>query len=42
VPEVIAVFLPILLLTIIVMLIIWLFSSQVGALVDDFPRSNVP
>jgi predicted PurR-regulated permease PerM len=38
VPEVIAVFLPILLLTIIVALIIWLFSSQVGALVDDFPQ----
>lgn len=38
VPEVIAVFLPILLLTIIVALIIWLFSSQVGALLDDFPQ----
>lgn len=38
VPEVIAVFLPILLLTIVVALIIWLFSSQVGALLDDFPQ----
>ncbi|MCC8426502.1 AI-2E family transporter [Mucilaginibacter sp. UR6-11] len=38
VPEVIAVFLPILLLTIIVALIIWLFSGQVGALLDDFPQ----
>lgn len=38
VPEVIAVFLPILLLTILVALLIWLFSSQVGALIDDFPQ----
>jgi len=38
VPEVIAVFLPILLLTIVVVLLIWLFSSQVGALLDDFPQ----
>jgi predicted PurR-regulated permease PerM len=38
VPEVIAVFLPILLLTIVVALLIWLFSSQVGALLDDFPQ----
>lgn len=38
VPEVIAVFLPILLLTIFVALVIWLFSSQVGALLDDFPQ----
>ncbi|MBD1384328.1 AI-2E family transporter [Mucilaginibacter rigui] len=38
VPEVIAVFLPILLLTIVVGLLIWLFSSQVSALLDDFPK----
>ncbi|MFA6086316.1 AI-2E family transporter [Mucilaginibacter sp.] len=38
VPEAIAVFLPILLLTIVVALIIWLFSSQIGALLDDFPQ----
>ncbi|RFZ85208.1 AI-2E family transporter [Mucilaginibacter terrenus] len=38
VPEGIAVFLPILLLTIVVALLIWLFSSQVGALLDDFPK----
>lgn len=38
VPEVIAVFLPILILAIVVALIIWLFSSQVGALLDDFPQ----
>jgi len=38
VPEAIAVFLPILLLTVAVALIIWLFSSQVGALLDDFPQ----
>lgn len=38
VPEVIAVFLPILLLTIVVALLIWLFSSQVSALLDDFPK----
>src|SRR3569833_81564 len=38
VPEVIAVFLPILLFTIIVALLIWLFSSQVSALLDDFPK----
>lgn len=37
-PEAIAVFLPILLLTIVMALIIWLFSSQVGALLDDFPQ----
>ena len=37
-PEAIAVFLPILLLTIVLALIIWLFSSQVGALLDDFPQ----
>jgi predicted PurR-regulated permease PerM len=37
-PEVIAIFLAILLLTIIVALIIWLFSSQVGALLNDFPK----
>lgn len=38
VPEGVAIFLPIFLLTIIVALIIWLFSSQVGALMDDFPK----
>ncbi len=38
VPEAISVFLPILLLTIIIALIIWLFSSQVGALLADFPQ----
>jgi predicted PurR-regulated permease PerM len=38
VPEVIAVFLPILLLTVIVALLIWLFTSQVSALLDDFPQ----
>ena len=38
VPEAIAVFLPILLLTIVVALIIWLFSSQIGALLDDLHR----
>ena len=37
-PEAIAVFLPILLLSVIVALIIWLFSSQVSALLDDFPQ----
>jgi len=38
VPEVIAVFLPILLLTIVAALLIWLFSSQVSTLLDDFPQ----
>lgn len=38
VPEVIAIFLPILLLTVFVGLIIWLFYSQVSALLDDFPQ----
>jgi predicted PurR-regulated permease PerM len=38
VPEAIAVFLPILLLTIAGVLIIRLFSSQVVALLDDFPQ----
>jgi predicted PurR-regulated permease PerM len=38
VPEAIAIFLPILLFTIVVVLIVWLFSSQVGALLDDFPH----
>ncbi|MEO7216538.1 AI-2E family transporter [Mucilaginibacter sp.] len=38
VPEAIAVFLPILLLTIALALIIWLFSSQIGALLNDFPK----
>ncbi|AMR34389.1 AI-2E family transporter [Mucilaginibacter sp. PAMC 26640] len=37
-PEAIAVLLPILLLTIVLALIIWLFSSQVAALVADFPE----
>ncbi|MEO8885032.1 MAG: AI-2E family transporter [Mucilaginibacter sp.] len=37
VPEGIAIFLPILLLTVMVALVIWLFSSQVAALLDDFP-----
>ncbi|WP_224746243.1 AI-2E family transporter [Mucilaginibacter glaciei] len=37
-PEAIAVMLPILLLTIVLALIIWLFSSQVGALIADFPQ----
>jgi predicted PurR-regulated permease PerM len=37
-PEAIAVFLPILLLTIVMALIIWLFTNQVGALLDDFPQ----
>lgn len=36
IPEVIAIFLPILLFTIIVVLIVWLFSSQVSALIADF------
>jgi predicted PurR-regulated permease PerM len=38
VPEAIAVFLPILLLTIAISMIIWLFSSQVGSSLDDFPK----
>lgn len=38
VPEAIAAFLPILLLAIVIALVIWLFSSQVGALLDDFPQ----
>jgi predicted PurR-regulated permease PerM len=38
IPEAIAIFLSILLLTIMVVLIVWLFSSQVGALLDDFPQ----
>ncbi|MCQ6958769.1 AI-2E family transporter [Mucilaginibacter aquariorum] len=37
-PEAVAVFLPILLFSIVVALIIWLFSNQVGALLDDFPK----
>lgn len=36
IPEVVAIFLPILLFTIIVVLIVWLFSTQVAALVADF------
>ena len=38
VPEVIAIFLPILLLTVFVALIVWLFYSQVGLLLGDFPQ----
>lgn len=38
VPEAIAIFLPMLLLTIVFAFVLWLFSSQVGALVDDFPQ----
>lgn len=37
-PESIAVLLPILLLTIVLALIVWLFSSQVSTLVADFPQ----
>lgn len=42
-PEALAIFLPILLLFIFTALIIWFFSSQVGALIADFPqiRKNV-
>ncbi|MGV8879749.1 MAG: AI-2E family transporter [Sphingobacteriaceae bacterium] len=42
-PEPLAIFLPILFLFIFVSLIIWFFSSQVGALIADFPqiRKNV-
>jgi len=36
IPEAIAIFLPILLFTIIVVLLVWLFSGQVAALIDDF------
>lgn len=36
IPESISIFLPILLFTIIVVLLIWLFSSQVSALIADF------
>jgi predicted PurR-regulated permease PerM len=38
IPEAIAIFLPILLFTIILGLLIWLFTSQVTALLDDFPQ----
>ncbi|MEO6151463.1 MAG: AI-2E family transporter [Mucilaginibacter sp.] len=38
VPEVLAIFLPILLLVIILGLIIWLFSAQIGSLLADFPQ----
>ena len=38
VPEAIAILLPIILLTIFAALIVWLFSSQVGSLLDDFPQ----
>ncbi len=37
-PEAIAVLLPILMLTVVLALIIWLFSSQVGTLVADFSQ----
>jgi len=37
-PEAIAIFLPILLLTVIVALVIWLFYSQVSVLLNDFPK----
>ena len=38
IPESIAIFLPILLLIISLALVIWLFTSQVSALLDDFPQ----
>ncbi|MEO5599862.1 MAG: AI-2E family transporter [Cyclobacteriaceae bacterium] len=38
VPEAIAIFLPILFLTVLVVLITWLFSSQVGILLNDIPQ----
>lgn len=37
-PEVIAIFLPILFLIIIAALIVWLFYSQISTLLDDFPK----
>ncbi|ETZ22193.1 AI-2E family transporter [Pedobacter sp. V48] len=42
-PEAVAIILPILLLVILIGLIVWFFSSQIGILVDDFPqiKSNV-
>ncbi|MCD8740082.1 AI-2E family transporter [Mucilaginibacter roseus] len=38
VPEVVAIFLPILLLFIFLGLIVWFFSAQIGSLVADFPQ----
>lgn len=38
IPEAIAIFLPILLLIVFIIFIVWLFSSQVGILLDDFPQ----
>lgn len=38
VPEGLAILLPIILLTVVVALLIWLFTSQVGSLLDDFPQ----
>ena len=38
VTEVIAIFLPILFLAVFAALIVWLFSSQLGALLSDFPQ----
>lgn len=38
VPEVLAIFLPILLLFIFLGLIVWFFSAQIGSLVADFPQ----
>ncbi|WP_345210605.1 AI-2E family transporter [Mucilaginibacter gynuensis] len=37
-PEALAIFLPILGLTVFAGLIVWLFSSQIGSLVNDFPQ----
>ncbi|MEJ2902431.1 AI-2E family transporter [Pedobacter panaciterrae] len=37
-PEAVAIILPILLLVILIGLIVWFFSSQIGILVDDFPQ----
>jgi predicted PurR-regulated permease PerM len=38
VPEVLAIFLPILLLFAAIGLIVWLFSAQIGSLIADFPQ----
>jgi len=37
-PEAVAIILPILLLVVLIGLIVWFFSAQVGILVDDFPQ----
>lgn len=37
-PEVLAIFLPILIVAIFIALLVWFFSSQIGALVSDFPQ----